>query len=127
MPLVGSLHPATPAKPIILHLGDPIQNHLDIYSRLDSQFEFKNPAPADLERSAFIAHLRDRTWGDFSAIMRPFWNTGGEMGRWDREIIDLLPDTVKVYASAGAGYDWVDTEALADHGTFRLPLCILLT
>lgn len=38
------------------------------------------------------------------------------MGKWDRELIELLPDTVKVYASAGAGFDWVDTEALAERG-----------
>ena len=38
------------------------------------------------------------------------------MGRWDREVIELLPSSVKVSASAGAGYDWVDTECLAEHG-----------
>ena len=39
------------------------------------------------------------------------------MGKWNGEIIELLPETVKVYASAGAGYDWVDTHALAQHGS----------
>ena len=43
------------------------------------------------------------------------------MGKWDKEIIELLPETVKVYASAGAGYDWVDTQALADRGTQPYP------
>lgn len=38
------------------------------------------------------------------------------MGNWDRELIELLPKGVKVYASAGAGFDWVDTEILAEHG-----------
>ena len=38
------------------------------------------------------------------------------MGNWDRELIELLPKAVKVYASAGAGFDWVDTEILAEHG-----------
>lgn len=38
------------------------------------------------------------------------------MGQWDRELIELLPDEVKVYASAGAGYDWVDVSCLAEHG-----------
>lgn len=38
------------------------------------------------------------------------------MGNWDRELIELLPKTVKVYASAGAGFDWVDTEILAECG-----------
>ncbi|KAL8792530.1 MAG: hypothetical protein Q9195_004900 [Heterodermia aff. obscurata] len=119
MPLAGPPSPPPAAgtgKPIILHLGDPIVHDLEFYSRLQSQFEFINPPLSDLHRATFIKHLRERTWGDFSAIMRPFWNTGGEMGRWDGEIIDLLPESVKVYASAGAGYDWVDTHALAKHG-----------
>lgn len=38
------------------------------------------------------------------------------MGRWDRELIQLLPESVKVYASAGAGFDWIDTACLADYG-----------
>jgi lactate dehydrogenase-like 2-hydroxyacid dehydrogenase len=29
----------------------------------------------------------------------------------------LLPTSCKIYASAGAGFDWVDTRALASHGT----------
>ena len=47
------------------------------------------------------------------------------MGRWDRELIELLPREVKVYASAGAGYDWVDTDVLAEHGRFMLLACCL--
>ena len=120
MPPAGPLNPIVPIKPIVLHLGEPITHNKDFYSRLQSQFDFINPPVSDLKRSAFISNLRDRKWGDFSAIMRPFWNTGGEMGKWDGEIIELLPKTVKVYASAGAGYDWVDTHALADHGMRRL-------
>lgn len=38
------------------------------------------------------------------------------MGKWDRELIELLPKAVKVFASAGAGFDWVDTETLAEFG-----------
>ena len=38
------------------------------------------------------------------------------MGNWDKELIQLLPPGVKVYASAGAGYDWVDVHCLAGHG-----------
>ena len=42
------------------------------------------------------------------------------MGKWDRELIDLLPKGVKVSASAGAGYDWVDVGCLAAHGMNNL-------
>lgn len=38
------------------------------------------------------------------------------MGRWDQELVKLLPESVKVYASAGAGFDWIDTACLADYG-----------
>ena len=51
--------------------------------------------------------------------MRPFWNTGKDMGEWDRELIELLPEGMKVMASAGAGFDWVDVACLADHGESR--------
>lgn len=38
------------------------------------------------------------------------------MGRWDQELIPLLPTSVRVFASAGAGYDWADVDILAAHG-----------
>lgn len=44
------------------------------------------------------------------------------MGNWDRELIELLPKAVKVYASAGAGFDWVDTETLAEYGESKTVL-----
>jgi len=34
------------------------------------------------------------------------------MGQWDDELISLLPSTVRIFASAGAGYNWADTDAL---------------
>ena len=108
--------PLHQTKPTILHLGDPIIYNHALYSRLLSQFDIINPPLSELQRPAFVRHLQEKTWGDFHAMMRPFWTTGGEMGRWDRELIELLPETVKVYASAGAGFDWVDTEILAEHG-----------
>lgn len=37
------------------------------------------------------------------------------MGKWDRELIKLLPKSVKVFASAGVGFDWVETGILAEH------------
>jgi len=113
------------SKPVVLHLGDPIEYNTELHGRLESQFDIINPLASDLERPAFLNHLRNKTWGDFAAIMRPFWNTGGEMGRWDRELISLLPKEVKVYASAGAGYDWVDTDVLAEYGTVKLLVCRL--
>lgn len=107
------------SKPIVLHLGDPILYSHDHYSRLLSNSEIVRPNISELHRDRFIQHLKNKTWGNFSAIMRPFWNTGGEMGRWDRELIELLPDSMKVMASAGAGFDWVDTKTLGEYGELR--------
>jgi lactate dehydrogenase-like 2-hydroxyacid dehydrogenase len=55
-------------------------------------------------------------FGDFSAIFRPHFQTGGEMGQWDDELISLLPPSVRIFASAGAGFNWADTEALGRRG-----------
>jgi lactate dehydrogenase-like 2-hydroxyacid dehydrogenase len=52
-------------------------------------------------------------YGDFSAIYRPHFQTGGEMGQWDDELIPLLPSSLRIFASAGAGYNWADVDALA--------------
>lgn len=45
------------------------------------------------------------------------------MGRWDRELIEQLPKSVKVSASAGAGFDWVDTDILAESGELSTVFC----
>ncbi len=50
------------------------------------------------------------------------------MGRWDRELIELLPTTMRVMASAGAGFDWVDTGVLAEFGMWvHFISCSVLT
>ncbi|KAL2004953.1 hypothetical protein VTN00DRAFT_2803 [Thermoascus crustaceus] len=101
-------------KLTVLHLGDPIKYNPDIYERFASQFTIIRPSDEERQRDAFIAALKEKRWEDFDAIFRPFWDTGGEMGRWDQELIQLLPGTVKVFASAGAGYDWADVDILAE-------------
>lgn len=105
-------------KPVVLHLGDPVRYNPSIYERFASQFIIIRPSAEERQRDAFMAALKERRWGDFDAVFRPFWNTGGEMGRWNRELIALLPATVKVFASAGAGFDWADVDVLAEHGLF---------
>lgn len=34
------------------------------------------------------------------------------MGQWDDELISLLPPGVRIFASAGAGFNWADVDAL---------------
>ncbi|KAH6876430.1 D-isomer specific 2-hydroxyacid dehydrogenase [Thelonectria olida] len=101
-------------KPIVLQLGDDIKWNHDLYNEFKDKFEIKRSY--SMPRAEFIQALKTKAFGDFFAIYRPFWNTGGEMGNWDEELISLLPDSCKVYASAGAGFDWVDTETLAKRG-----------
>ncbi|KAJ2968626.1 hypothetical protein NUW58_g10184 [Xylaria curta] len=38
------------------------------------------------------------------------------MGNWDAELIGLLPDSVRVFASAGAGFDWADVKLFGEKG-----------
>lgn len=104
------------SKPIVLQLGDDIRWNHELYDEFKSQFEIRRSY--SMPRAEFIQALKTKTFGDFFAIYRPFWNTGGEMGNWDDELISLLPSSCKIYASAGAGFDWVDTVRLAKQGMF---------
>ncbi|KAB5531349.1 hypothetical protein GE09DRAFT_383516 [Coniochaeta sp. 2T2.1] len=103
-------------KPIVLHIGDPIKYNPDTYEEFSTAFRVIRPSAPERERTEFVKALKERRWGNFHAIFRPFWGTGGEMGRWDAELIGLLPDSVKVFASAGAGFDWADTKLLGEKG-----------
>ena len=38
------------------------------------------------------------------------------MGRWDQELVPLIPSSCKIFASAGAGFDWADVDVLAAKG-----------
>ncbi|KAJ0114850.1 d-isomer specific 2-hydroxyacid dehydrogenase [Diaporthe amygdali] len=108
---------ATPGKkPVVLHIGDPIKYNPDTYAAFSTAFDVIRPSAAERQRPEFIRALKDRRWGDFSAIFRPFWSTGGEMGKWDAELISLLPASCRVFASAGAGFDWADTKLLGERG-----------
>ncbi|KAF2263041.1 D-mandelate dehydrogenase-like protein [Lojkania enalia] len=104
----------TSNRPTILHLGDDIRWNHDLYREFGERFRIERSY--SMGREQFKGALTDRKWGDFVGIYRPFWNTGGEMGNWDLELISLLPKSCKIYASAGAGFDWVDTKTMAEHG-----------
>lgn len=108
--------------PTVLHLGDPIYYNPELYKELEQIATIIRPEADERQREPFLAALKEKRWGDFSAIMRPFWNSGGEMGRWDSELISHLPDSVQLFASAGAGYDWVDVDVLAKSGNKTRPM-----
>lgn len=103
-------------KPRVLHIGDPIKYNPETYAAFSAQCDIIRPSTPERQRPAFAAALRDDKWGDFSAVFRPFWGTGGEMGTWDAELVPLLPASCRVFASAGAGFDWADTQLLGERG-----------
>ena len=51
-------------------------------------------------------------------MMKPMVEYGMEFGRLDNEIIPLLPSSLHLIAAGGAGFDWVDAEALGRKGRF---------
>jgi lactate dehydrogenase-like 2-hydroxyacid dehydrogenase len=102
------------SKPTILHLGDDIRWNHELYAEMAKNFRIERSY--SMGREEFKKALKEKRWGDFVGIYRPFWNTGGEMGDWNQELIELLPKSCKIYASAGAGFDWVDTKTMAEHG-----------
>lgn len=87
-----------------------------MYAALSTQCEIIRPSIDERQRPEFLKALKGRRWGDFHAICRPAWGSGGEMGDWDAELVGLLPETVKVFAAAGAGFEWVDTKLLGERG-----------
>ncbi|KAI1761425.1 hypothetical protein GGR53DRAFT_469336 [Hypoxylon sp. FL1150] len=103
-------------KPVVLHIGDPVRYNPETYTEFTTLFDVIRPDVDERQRPAFIQALREGRWGDFAAVFRPFWGTGGEMGHWDAELVSLLPDSVKVFASAGTGFDWADTQLLGERG-----------
>jgi lactate dehydrogenase-like 2-hydroxyacid dehydrogenase len=108
--------PSDTKKLTVLHIGDDIKYNPSLYASFAQKFTIIQPSLQERHRDAFIAALKENRWGEFHAILRPFWNTGGEMGRWDAQLVPHLPPTCKIFASAGAGYDWADIPVLSAHG-----------
>jgi hypothetical protein len=109
----------------ILHIGDDIVYNPDKYRSFSSLFDIIQPSFQERQRDTFIAALKERKWGDFHAIFRPFWNSGGEMGKWDEELVSQLPNTCTIFASAGAGYDWADIPTLSKHGSYSRSFIVI--
>ena len=73
------------SKPIVLHCGDDVKWNHDLYRKFQDVFEIKRSH--SMPRQEFIQALKNKTFGDFYAIYRPFYNTGGEMCPWDAELM----------------------------------------
>ncbi|EEY16111.1 glyoxylate reductase [Verticillium alfalfae VaMs.102] len=77
-------------KPTILRLGENIKYNPDYYRDTFTQL-FDVVANEEPDRASFIAALKSKKYGNFSAIFRPHFQSGGEMGQWDDELISYLP------------------------------------
>ncbi|VUC28438.1 unnamed protein product [Clonostachys rosea] len=106
---------ATDTRPVVLRIGEDIKYNHDFYNDVFTK-RFKVVANEEPDRASFIEALKSKKYGDFSAIYRPHFQTGGEMGQWDDELISLLPSSVRIFASAGAGFNWADVDALGRRG-----------
>lgn len=84
-----SIASTSESKPTILHLGDDIRWNHELYETLKSRFNVQRTW--SMGREEFKQALREKRWGDFVGMYRPFWNTGGEMGNWDEELMYVLP------------------------------------
>ncbi|KAH7014714.1 2-ketogluconate reductase [Macrophomina phaseolina] len=102
------------SKPIVLHLGAAVKYSTDYYEK-EFLPRFTVVRNEDLDRESFKRALKEKKYGDFSAIFRPHFQTGGEMGQWDEELISLLPQSVRIFASAGAGFNWADVDVFGKH------------
>jgi hypothetical protein len=76
--------PSDSKKFTVLHIGDDIKYNPSLYASFAQKFTIIQPSLEERHRDAFIAALKENRWGAFHAILRPFWNTGGEMGRSPR-------------------------------------------
>ncbi|TDZ48334.1 hypothetical protein CTRI78_v008296 [Colletotrichum trifolii] len=92
------------AKHIVLRLGEDIKYNNDYYESIFTD-RFTVVVNEEPDRASFIAALKSKKYGDFSAIFRPHFQSGGEMGQWDDELIPLLPPSIRILASAGAGFN----------------------
>jgi len=72
-------------RPILLHLGDNVRWNHELYRKLQARFDVRRSY--SMGRPEFKKALEAKQFGDFEAIYRPFWSSGGEMGNWDDELM----------------------------------------
>jgi hypothetical protein len=88
---LSEAEPTSSSKPTILHLGDDIRWNHELYAELQKKFNIVRTY--SMGRADFKKALQEKRWGDFVGMYRPFWNTGGEMGNWDKELMYISPSS----------------------------------
>ncbi|BGP13500.1 hypothetical protein JCM10213_000692 [Rhodosporidiobolus nylandii] len=101
-------------RPRVLVLGHEPKYQTAKWEGFKRNFEV---VPANLTtREAFLTSLREKSYGNFDGIIKLAVETGNEASPWDEELISLLPPSVKLFAAAGAGFDYISLEALNARG-----------
>ncbi|OQU95778.1 D-isomer specific 2-hydroxyacid dehydrogenase, NAD binding domain-containing protein [Cladophialophora immunda] len=104
------------AKKRVLSLGHVPVHNAETVAQFYDTFDVISTTKEERERSAFLEGLRTRKWGEFDAILRCFWYEGDEMEPFDSELVPLLPSSLQIHSSCGAGYDWMDIPAYTERG-----------
>ncbi|KAL8951467.1 MAG: hypothetical protein Q9222_002568 [Ikaeria aurantiellina] len=103
---------AASLKPVILLLGEVIYAQPE-WNALSSLAELRQIVDGNRER--FLDECKSGVHNGILAISRTF-DSVELTGRFDQELIDLLPQSLKFISHNGAGYDQIDAEACAKRG-----------
>ena len=95
-------------KPQILRIGNLTHAQED-WKALGDIAELLE-APVDTNRDSFIEECTTGKYKDITAIYRV--NSTDQTGRFDQDLVDILPKSLKFICHNGAGYDNVDPKAL---------------
>ncbi|KAL8782292.1 MAG: hypothetical protein Q9213_005527 [Squamulea squamosa] len=99
-------------KPVVLLLGEILHAEKE-WEDLAEIAELRQLK--DGHRGQFLEDCQSGVHDGLLAIARTY-DSVELTGRFDQELIDLLPQTLKFISHTGAGYDQIDAEACANRG-----------
>ncbi|KAL8770225.1 MAG: hypothetical protein Q9209_004067 [Squamulea sp. 1 TL-2023] len=99
-------------KPVVLLLGEILyaEKEWDDLGEIAELRQLK-----DGHRGQFLEDCQSGVYDGLLAIARTY-DSVKLTGRFDQELIDFLPQTLKFISHNGAGYDQIDAEACANRG-----------
>jgi gluconate 2-dehydrogenase len=97
------------SKPLVLHT-DPIRHGQQLWEEFESDYEVVH-FDEHYKREQFIEDLHGK-YSNVVAIARGYL-AGSRLGRFDDELIQHFPDSLRYIAHQGAGYDQCDVSPLS--------------
>ncbi|ORY75995.1 D-mandelate dehydrogenase [Leucosporidium creatinivorum] len=98
------------SRPIVLLLGEPPIYQTELWKAFEANFRVVRDTSSS--RDAFIAALKENKFGAVSAILKPSVEAGNIPSPWNKDLISLLPPSVRLFSAAGAGFDYLDLPSL---------------